>query len=221
MSLLRSIESRIARLVEGGIGRVVRSQVQPVELARRLVREMDDHQRTSSGDGTAIVPDRYDVSLSASDHACFDGVHAALAAEFADYLADHARRNGYTLASRPRVNLIVADELPRGSVNISATSSAEALILVTPDSSVPLAGERLTIGREDSNSIVVHDASVSREHAVLEQLERKWILRDLGSTNGTRVHGSPVRRHVVADGDIIRVGNVDLHVRSIAEDHQP
>lgn len=127
MSLLRSIETRIATLVEGTFGKVFRSGVQPVELARRLTGEMDDHQRATMHQ--VFVPNTYEVYLSTPDHERFSEVESALATELSEYLAEHARRRGYALASRPRVKIIADSDLDLGSFGILAktdTGSASA-----------------------------------------------------------------------------------------------
>ena len=118
MSIMRSIEERLARIVEGGFGRAFRTSVQPEEIARRLVREMDAGQRRTMRQ--IFVPNVYDVYLSPSDHAQFDGSERALTVELAEFLAQHARQRGYALASRPRVKLHVANDLALGSFGIAA-----------------------------------------------------------------------------------------------------
>lgn len=117
MSLLRTIETRIARLVEGTFGKVFRTSVQPVELARRLVKEMDEHQQRTVRN--VYVPNRFDVYLSRDDHRQLSQYAAALTTELAEYLAEHARRNGYALLTRPRVRLQLDRDLQLGRFGIA------------------------------------------------------------------------------------------------------
>ncbi|MCW2949434.1 MAG: hypothetical protein JWN41_447 [Thermoleophilia bacterium] len=117
MSLLRSIEENIARLVEGTFGKVFRTSVQPVELARRLVKEMDEHQQRTVRN--VYVPNRYDVYLSRDDHKQLTPFAAALTSELSEYLAEHARRNTYALLTRPRVHLHLDRDLAVGRFGIS------------------------------------------------------------------------------------------------------
>ena len=72
MSVLRNLESKIAGLVEGTFGRVFRSEVRPVEIARKLAREMDEHRAPSLS--RTYVPNEYVVWLSPEDRARFAGV---------------------------------------------------------------------------------------------------------------------------------------------------
>lgn len=117
MSLLRTIETRIARLVEGTFGKVFRTSVQPVELARRLVKEMDEHQQRTVRN--VYVPNRFDVYLSRDDHRQLTQYAAALTSELSEYLAEHARRNGYALLTRPRVQLHLDRDLQLGRFGIA------------------------------------------------------------------------------------------------------
>ena len=95
MSVLRSIESKLEALFEGVFGRAFRSNVQPVELARKLVKEMDDHRSVSVS--RVYVPNEYSVYLAPSDRAQFADYEPQLCEELQDYLAEHARRERYVL----------------------------------------------------------------------------------------------------------------------------
>ena len=90
MSVLRNLESKLADLVEGTFGRVFRSEVRPVELARGLAKEMDEHRTVSLS--KTYVPNEYLVYLSPDDRARFDAVEHEVVGELAGYLLEHARR---------------------------------------------------------------------------------------------------------------------------------
>ena len=147
MSLLRSIETRIARLVEGTFGKVFRTSVQPVELARRLVKEMDEHQQRTVRN--VYVPNRYDVFLSREDHRQLSPYAAALTSELSEYLAEHARRNAYALLTRPRVQLHLDRDLAIGrfgiAVKMEQTSELDAEIAAdAADAQAPAAASAPT-----------------------------------------------------------------------------
>src|SRR4051794_41796605 len=99
MSVLRNLEDRIAGLVEGTFGRVFRSEVRPVELARKLAKEMDEHRTVSVS--RTYVPNEYVVWLSAEDRARYDGVEHEVIDELGGYLLEHARRERLGVLSRP------------------------------------------------------------------------------------------------------------------------
>src|SRR3990170_5466856 len=112
MGVLRSIEQGIESVVEGMFGRAFRSHVQPVELARKLAKEMDDHKSVSVS--RVYVPNEYVHYLSPSDREQFAGYEESLLTELADYLSEHARREGYSLLSPPRLSLEEEEELAVG-----------------------------------------------------------------------------------------------------------
>src|SRR5438128_3208693 len=101
MSVLRSIESKLESLFEGVFGRAFRTNVQPVELARKLAKEMDDHRNVSVS--RVYVPNEYTVFLSPGDREQFESYEENLRTELQEYLSEHARREDYALLSNPRV----------------------------------------------------------------------------------------------------------------------
>jgi FhaA, N-terminal domain/FHA domain len=117
MSVLRSIEHRIESIVEGVFGRAFRSHVQPVELARKLAKEMDDHKTVSIS--RVYVPNEYVLYLSPNDRKQFATYEASLLTELADYLSEHARREGYSLLSTPRVLVEEDADLEIGEFGIA------------------------------------------------------------------------------------------------------
>jgi hypothetical protein len=118
MSVLRSLESKIAGLVEGTFSRAFRSEVRPVEIARKLAREMEEHRSPSVS--RVYVPNEYAVYLSPEDHERFAGIEHELVGELAAYLLEHARRERLALVSRPVVELRTDERLRLGEFGIQA-----------------------------------------------------------------------------------------------------
>src|SRR3712207_2348365 len=117
MSVLRSIEQKIEGLFEGVFGRAFRTHVQPVELARKLAKEMDDHRAVSVS--RVYVPNEYTVYLSPSDREQFASYEQALIGELQDYLAEHARTENYAVLTRPRVLMETDEDLDLGEFGIA------------------------------------------------------------------------------------------------------
>lgn len=132
MTVLRSIEQKIESLFEGVFGRAFRAHVQPVELARKLVKEMDDDRMISVS--RVYVPNEYTVYLSPSDREQFSGYEDSLVVELQDYLAEHARRERYAMLSAPKVLVVTDEDLAVGEFGI-ATRMAQ------PESRTPSADE--------------------------------------------------------------------------------
>ena len=117
MSVLRSIEQKIEGLFEGVFGRAFRTHVQPVELARKLAKEMDEHRTISVS--RVYVPNEYSVYLSEPDRQQFKGYEGSLIGELQDYLVEHARRESYALLTPPRVLMHTDDDLSVGEFGIA------------------------------------------------------------------------------------------------------
>jgi hypothetical protein len=115
--MLRAIESKLESLFEGVFGRAFRTNVQPVELARKLVKEMDDHRNVSVS--RVYVPNEYTIYLAPGDREQFSTYEQQLRDELADYLAEHARRENYVLLSPPKVELETDDDLDVGVFGIA------------------------------------------------------------------------------------------------------
>jgi hypothetical protein len=216
MSLLRNIEGRIASLVEGAFGRAFKTNVQPVELARRLVREMDEAQHVSVR--RIFVPNVYDVYLAPEDHAQFSEYESALRNELGEYLAEHARRSGYSVFTRPRVTFHLDEDLPIGSFGIAAKmveapeGSAPPPATAPPAPAKPAAavpvtpmappaggaGETAVIPRAAAPSLtlVTPDGRVS--------LDTGRLTLGRGKSNDVTLHDASVSREhaeIVRDGD--------------------
>ncbi len=139
MSMLRNLEAKLGGLVEGAFGRAFKSSVQPVELAHKLAKEMEENQRVSVS--RVYVPNHYRVFLSSEDREQFSSYEPALRKELSDYLLEHARHEGLALTSRPQVEFLTDDRLGLGEFGI------QAQLLSTPeeeeagDEAAPSAGD--------------------------------------------------------------------------------
>src|SRR4029453_7661812 len=89
VTVLRNIEQKIEALFEGVFGRAFRTNVQPVELARKLAKEMDDHRMISVS--RVYAPNEYAVYLSPADREQFESYEESLVSELQEYLGEHAR----------------------------------------------------------------------------------------------------------------------------------
>jgi hypothetical protein len=118
MSVLRSLESKLAGLVEGTFSRAFKSEVRPVEIARKLAREMDEHRVQSLS--RVYAPNEYAVWLSPDDRKQFEGYEDELKRELSGYLLEHARRERVSLATQPAIEFRTDDRLRLGEFGIQA-----------------------------------------------------------------------------------------------------
>jgi hypothetical protein len=212
---LKGFERRLERMVEGSFARLFRTGLRPVELGRRLVREMDD-ERTVDVRGRTVVPNHFTVELSSTDHDQFADIADTLARELADAAREHARDEGYAFLGPVEVDLQTSDTMRTGAFQITARmrqgeggAGAGSLVLPTGER-VPLSEQVLTIGRLPESAIVLADPNVSRSHAEIRPRGTGYVLVDLGSTNGSRVNGVRVSEHELVDGDEIAFGNTRM-----------
>jgi Protein of unknown function (DUF3662)/FHA domain len=117
MVMLRQIEHKIESLFEGIFGRAFRTHVQPVELARKLAKEMDEGKTVSVS--RVYVPNEYSVYLAPGDRDQFESYEESLVDELQQYLAEHARREEYALLSPPRVIFNSDGDLSLGEFGIA------------------------------------------------------------------------------------------------------
>ena len=118
MSVLRNLEAKLGGIVEGAFGRAFKTSVQPVELAHKLAKEMEENQMVSVS--RVYVPNHYRVFLSPRDREQFSSYEPALRKELSDYLLEHARQERLALTSRPQVEFHTDDRLELGEFGIQA-----------------------------------------------------------------------------------------------------
>jgi hypothetical protein len=184
VSVLRNLEAKLGGLVEGAFGRAFKSRVQPVELAHKLAKEMEDNQVVSVS--RVYVPNHYRVFLSAQDREQFQSYEPALRKELSDYLLEHARAEGLALTSRPQIDLETDDRLGLGEFGIQAQ-------LLAPPEPEEGAGPEVEPSAADFGHTMVYspDRAAPRvEPAPGAELRRQALLVGDGRRNvlsGTRV----------------------------------
>lgn len=208
-------ERRLERMVEGAFARAFKSGLRPVELGRRVVREMDNNRSVGVRGGT-VVPNAFTVALSSSDIEQFEDVHDSLCRELGDAAREHARDEGYAFMGPVEVELVVDETLHTGAFEIvgrmaEGQGGAGAGSIVLPNSDrFSLTESVITIGRHPDSNLVLADPNVSRNHAEIRPRGEHFEVVDLGSTNGTRVNGVRVDNQVLEDGDEVSFGNTRM-----------
>ena len=212
---LKGFERRLERMVEGTFARIFRSGIRPVELGRRLVREMNDN-RSVDVRGRTVVPNQYTIELSEADMHRFEEVSDSLRRELAEAAREHARDEGYAFMGPVSIVLEPSDKQRTGAFQIvgrmrEGTGGVGAGSLVLPTGErLPLGESIVTFGRKPESTVQLADPNVSRNHAEIRPQGNGWVLVDLGSTNGTRVNGVRISIHELREGDEIAFGNTIL-----------
>lgn len=219
--VLKSFEDRLERIVEGVFSRSFKSGLQPVEIGRRLIREMDA-SRTVDVSGRALAPNRFVIRMSEEDYERFLDVQRSLIAELAATVRGYAAQENLSFLGRVSVELQTDPSLRVGLFRLHP-SYDERLPEVEPDGWLEcpdgtrhqLKNGVMTIGRISTADIVLNDQNVSRRHAELHPVGDTYQLVDLGSTNGCKVNGQRIERQVLVDGDEITLGPIKLRFRRL------
>ncbi len=210
---LQQFERRLERVVEGVFARAFRSGLQPVEIGRRLTREMD-LQRTLAPRGT-LTPNHFVITLSPEDADRFAPIEDELVTELVSVARDHAAREDYVFIGPVIVELEVDEHLVEGTLDLASEmtrTGGGATVVLGDGRRIPLGGNPLVIGRLPECDVVLADGNVSRRHAEIRPHGDGWVLADLGSTNGTRLNGFRLTApRELRSGDEIAVGNSLLH----------
>jgi len=118
---LQSFERGVGNMVDNVFSRSSRnSTIRPVELGRRLLREMDDH-RSVDVKGRRIVPNAFTFHLSARDHAGFAEIEQALIHELGEAAREYARDEGYHFVGPVQVDIVVDNSLKAGRFGVAST----------------------------------------------------------------------------------------------------
>ena len=211
---LQGFEQRLERLVEGVFAKTFRSGLKPVEVGRRLTRDMDLH-RTLGVNGP-LAPNHFTVALAPADSEQFDSFSEVLTRELAESARDHARSEGYGFVGPVHVELHVDDSLGQGQFLVASSfqeapgGAAVGSLFLEDGRRVEIGEEPLSIGRMPECDVALSDPNVSRRHAEVRRQGTGFVVVDLGSTNGTRVNGANVKERLLNNGDEITVGATKL-----------
>jgi hypothetical protein len=185
MPVLRNLESKIAGVVEGTFSRVFRSEVRPVEIARKLAREMEEHQYGTLS--RTYVPNEYRVYLSPRDRERFVSYEDALGDELAGYLLEHARRERFALLSRPVIEFETDDRLHLGEFGIETAlvqpEEAEAEQAQAPEPE-PVGRTMVFSAAQRIAEPLEETAAVRQQRALLIYGGRRLMVGPRGATLG-------------------------------------
>lgn len=223
-------------LIDRRVVRMLGGSLQPVELAHALARCMEVEQ--VEGPAGPVAPDQFEVLLNPDDYADLRVADTGLETKLAAYAVELARERTINFLAPPEVLLAADASMDRGAVTVRAAMTAAPADAAGPAQSgrsgrraraglyfevprpdgtqarLPIDHFPFAIGRREGNDLVLPDASVSREHASIEQTaDGTYRLRDLGSRNGTLLNGEAVTEADLADGDCLKVGGFEVRVR--------
>jgi hypothetical protein len=243
MGVLQRFEQRLEGMVEGAFARAFKSELQPVEIASAVQREMDDRAAIVA-QGRTLVPNDFVVELAEADHERLEVYADSLGVELANLAREYAKEQGYSFVGPVRMRFEGVTDLSTGMFRIRSgvirgttveggeirqpatdlprppqpqVSGHPRLLVSGPESgqqTYELTTPVTMLGRGTDCDLRLVDPGVSRHHAELRLEDGQVVLLDLGSTNGTFVNGQPVRRVLLTDGTRVTLGRTTLVFRN-------
>ena len=210
--VIKKVENKIEKLVEGTFAKFFSSELKPVEISRKIVREIELN-RSIGVHGDHLAPNDFDVAISESDYSNLIKAKEPLEQELEETIRDYSYQEGYIFLGSINVSIKKEENLRAGTFRIDARlkqdeSGCPPGALVLPDGKRIQIGNRLiTIGRLQDSTVCIDDPSISRNQAEILLRETGYLLSDLGSTNGTLVNGRRISQHVLTDHDQIEFGS--------------
>ena len=235
MGIFGRLEKKVEGAVNGVFARAFKGDVQPVEIAARLQRELDAEAKLMSRD-KRLVPNVFQVSLSPHDHDKLAPYAKTLTVELATELRSHAQEMGYVFNGPIKIELKLEPKLPTGRFTVaseavagveaerrpsgSAPTARAQLVLEVNGTRHPLQPPGLTIGRGSEADLRISDPGISRLHAQIRVSgsgpNQQIDIVDLGSTNGITVNGRKVQRSALGEGSRIEIGSTRMLVHAPA-----
>ncbi|CAB4882307.1 unannotated protein [freshwater metagenome] len=228
MGLLERFEDSLDRLVNGAFARAFKAEVQPVEIAAALQREIDDRAAVVDRDRT-IIPNVFQIELSEHDFDRLTPFHEALQSELATLVTDYGAQQRYTLLGAVTVSFGEDVELETGIFRVRSEARAEIHSqgrpspvddvvraqprLIVGEVAYPLVRGITRLGRGSDADIRIDDPGTSRNHCEIV-LGSPVLLRDLNSTNGTFVNGNRITEIPVENGTEILLGSTTMVFRN-------
>lgn len=227
--MIDRFEQWARQMVEGSFRRLFGAKVTQEEIANYLYQAMED---SCIG---VLIADRYEVGLHSTDYEVLDT--DSLAHVLSGWVLRRAVQAGWTFATSPLVLFFVDEKLQTGQVRVqagyqvvdevdvpatavyqTATPSQNdsqliargAYVVLNGRQTVPLHKPLLTVGRRETNDVVIDDPAVSRLHAHIRWQGGHFVLQDISGRSRTRVQGVPVTQHVLKHGDVIYMGEASL-----------
>jgi len=216
VSVLSKIEQFCATLIERAFAKSFPSDLEPAQIARKLVSTME--AQTRGDEGRLSAPAAYAVYVSPGDFERLAEHRAYLERAWAELLRDLAARVGIVFEDgEARVTMAARAGVPLGAIAVEVgdgrtTRGSFCLRMVKgvpPDGVYSILG-KTRIGRSEESEIVLVDPSVSRAHAIVEIRRGEPVVSDVGSTNGTYVNGRRVRSQSLHDGDELLFGDTQM-----------
>ncbi|RLK52221.1 FhaA domain-containing protein [Microbacterium telephonicum] len=214
MGLLDSFEKGLERAVNSAFAKTFRSGVQPVEVASALRSELDVKAAVVSRD-RILAPNTFEVRLAPEDAARMSALGSTLTHELHALVEKHAKSQGYSFAGPVTIDLVTDPELTTGTLRVaSRTASGGEVtwrgVVDIAGTRHPLVKSRTVIGRGSDADVTIADAGTSRRHVEILWDGERAMVRDMNSTNGTKLNGAKVSEAALPPDSVVTIGRTDI-----------
>ncbi|WP_299090430.1 DUF3662 and FHA domain-containing protein [uncultured Microbacterium sp.] len=224
MGLLDSFEKGLERAVNSAFAKTFRSGVQPVELASALRSELDAKAAVVSRD-RILAPNTFVLRLAPADAERMDALGTTLEEELHRLVDAHAKAQGFSFAGPVTIAVNADAQLPTGTVRVDSRTAAGDVswrgVVDIAGQRHPLVKGRTVIGRGSDADITIPDAGTSRRHVEILWDGERAMVRDLKSTNGTKLDGRPVAEAPLPPDSVVTIGRTDITFHVIAQATPP
>lgn len=224
MGILDNFEKGLERAVNGAFAKTFKSGLQPVEITAALRRELDTKAAVVSRD-RILAPNRFTVRLARPDYQRMTGIGPTLIDELTQLVQNHADSQRYQFAGGISIALAEDSGLTEGMVQVDSTTTKGSVawtpVLDIAGRRYPLTKSRTVIGRGSDADITVDDTGTSRRHVEILWDGKRAQVRDLGSTNGSQLNGSPVTQAILEPDSVVTIGRTRMVFRVLAQAAAP
>ncbi|WP_432560381.1 FhaA domain-containing protein [Granulicoccus sp. GXG6511] len=234
MGFLDRLEKAIESVVSGVFARAFKGDVEPMEIAARLQKELDAEAKLLSRD-RKLAPNEFFINLSEHDYNALEPYGRKTTDLIVPELRSHAQNMGYIFNGPLEIHYELVPELPTGKFTVesravagvdrdeldSRVASRRARMVIEVNGvRHPLVPPGIVIGRGTEADLRIHDPGVSRKHAQIKVtglgFDLEYEIIDLGARNGMTVDGRKVKHAVLADGSRIEIGSTKMLVHAPA-----
>ncbi|MFC5930633.1 DUF2662 domain-containing protein [Cryobacterium melibiosiphilum] len=237
MGILDSFEKGLERVVNGAFAKTFRSGLQPVEITSALRRELDTKAAVVSRE-RILAPNRFAVRMSHPDFVRMSALGSTLIDELTDLVRAYATEQRYQFAGGISIDINEDPSLTEGLVQIDssttkggdnrpasapapagprASTAARIPVLDINGTQHRLVKTRTVIGRGSDADITVDDTGTSRQHVEILWDGTHAQVRDLGSTNGSQLNGTPVSQAALENGSVVTIGRTRILFRLVEQ----
>ena len=210
MGFLDNFEKGLERVVNGAFTKTFKSELQPVEISGHIRAEMDSKASILSRD-RILAPNTFTVSLSVPDFKRMAALGDSLIEELTELATKHAKKQGFQFGAALAIKLVEDSTLNLGQVSVRSNTQNHEIewmaTLEVNDQRFMLKVGQTSIGRDVTADIQIQDTGLSRVHFAIIWDGRNAAVKDLKSTNGTRISGRPISEVAISNDTQIQAGS--------------